>query len=132
MQSKEHARITQMHASRPAGTPGRSELERRKAASAPPPKGKTKGEDKGGRPRQRQKGEKKKTMVKILTWNIAGRHDGFDLEKVAAVLRAQACDVVCLQEVGGDGCNGGSFPTQAHALAAALRMGCNPAPAHGL
>ena len=66
--------------------------------------------------------------MRVATWNIAGLHGTFELAKTAAVLRAQDCNVICLQEVGDAHC--GDFLTQAHALAAALRMNCVFAQAH--
>eukprot|EP00927_Polykrikos_kofoidii_P047877 TRINITY_DN42161_c0_g1_i1.p1 TRINITY_DN42161_c0_g1~~TRINITY_DN42161_c0_g1_i1.p1 ORF type:complete len:480 (-),score=54.47 TRINITY_DN42161_c0_g1_i1:16-1455(-) len=58
--------------------------------------------------------------AKVVTYNIAGRHAGFSVQKIVDVLRSVEADVVCLQEV-----NGSSLErTDAHAIAAALRMSC--------
>jgi endonuclease/exonuclease/phosphatase family metal-dependent hydrolase len=59
---------------------------------------------------------------KIVTYNIAGNHKGFRLEPIAQVLRGLDADVICLQEVAAH--SNTEHLTQAHALAALLRMNC--------
>ncbi len=59
-----------------------------------------------------------------MTYNIAGGHAGCDLDKLAAVMLASKADLICIQEVFQLPTTGLQFRSQAHELAAKLRMNC--------
>lgn len=62
-------------------------------------------------------------MPRIVTYNIAGNHDTFSVEGIAAVLHDTQADIICLQEVN-QVKDQPQFTTQAHLIADALRMTC--------
>ena len=61
-------------------------------------------------------------FLRVVTYNIAGNHASYDTQKLTQVLVGLKVDLVFLQEVSDKKCD--PFPTQAHALASALRMNC--------
>lgn len=56
--------------------------------------------------------------LRIVTYNIAGGHKGFDVGRVSSVLASLHADIICLQEVLGTA----QDDTQAHAIASVLGM----------
>jgi endonuclease/exonuclease/phosphatase family metal-dependent hydrolase len=61
-----------------------------------------------------------KWQIRTVSYNIAGNHSSFDIDKIISVLENINADVICLQEVGGTSISN----THAHVIANQLRMFC--------